>query len=656
MAKNRAFVGHSFTAEDSIVVGKFLRYFDAIKEINSDFFWEHAERAEPSAIDEKVLRLFEDKNVFIGICTRKERVISPAHLTRNTFKRDHLNGKQEDFHWKTSDWIIQEIGLAFGRGLQVIILLEEGVRTPGGIQGSLEYIEFNRDSPEASFGKVLQMVASISLPNNGVGTVEASLTVEPLGELGASGSDDWLMPNHTWGRGRYELAFMHHVAIGDSSGAGEVARAYLESPIASPAEAISWEAFSEYTRLNFSSGGNLEKIKELVQANPSNPGPLEYLARSYKAFNEPVKAANTFVLAAEVEFSAGNKIELLGEAIECLTSKDSVRSEQLLVKIKEIARGNELLEQAVLAIENTFSKNRSEDDFGFSAMERLLEREPDNHSRRFELAYAYSEASMNDMALLHYSRIPYGARDDMAWNNLGVAYGNARLPVKSVDAFKKAKNMGNTLAMANLANRLIEAGFLDEARAICSEAATVPEHHKNVDSAMARVKGVQDAELDTEKKIMSSAEGVSDFYREVGAALLDQSTQDLSGQWIHEGVALKVSIEGTSFSAGGIAEENVYGLRRLALMDNKSEKFEVLMNGIVRGRAIHGTYEKKRHASPVVPTLLASDNKEKLLMYVSLDGASIEVLRAKGAELKTQRMQRISEHLLNGELDDERTA
>ena len=33
--------------------------------------------------------------------------------------------------WKTSDWVIQEIGLATGRGLELILLVEDGVRRPG---------------------------------------------------------------------------------------------------------------------------------------------------------------------------------------------------------------------------------------------------------------------------------------------------------------------------------------------------------------------------------------------------------------------------------------------------------------------------------------------------------------------------------------------
>lgn len=70
MNKLNAFVGHSFAEEDDGVVRAFLKYFDQVKKMNIGFDWEHAEAAEPKELAEKVLNLIEDKNLFIGICTR----------------------------------------------------------------------------------------------------------------------------------------------------------------------------------------------------------------------------------------------------------------------------------------------------------------------------------------------------------------------------------------------------------------------------------------------------------------------------------------------------------------------------------------------------------------------------------------------------------
>ena len=143
----RAFVGHSFIEDDATLVAKFLHYFRTISAMHPTFSWSHAESAEPKLLAEKVLALIEDKNTFIGICTRKELATELDALSVPYFQRSCFTGKSEDFVWKTSDWIIQEIGLAIGRKMEVILLIEEGVRKPGGLQGDVEYISFDREAP-----------------------------------------------------------------------------------------------------------------------------------------------------------------------------------------------------------------------------------------------------------------------------------------------------------------------------------------------------------------------------------------------------------------------------------------------------------------------------------------------------------------------------
>jgi hypothetical protein len=72
MSQLKAFVGHSFLKEDEEVVRTFLEFFDHVKGMGIGFDWDHAKPAEPKTLAEKVLTLAQDKNLFIGICTKKE--------------------------------------------------------------------------------------------------------------------------------------------------------------------------------------------------------------------------------------------------------------------------------------------------------------------------------------------------------------------------------------------------------------------------------------------------------------------------------------------------------------------------------------------------------------------------------------------------------
>lgn len=73
MTEIRAFVGHSFAESDEDVVRKFLKYFDQLAKVLPSFSWESAENAEPKLLTEKVMRVFANKNVLMGICTKKKK-------------------------------------------------------------------------------------------------------------------------------------------------------------------------------------------------------------------------------------------------------------------------------------------------------------------------------------------------------------------------------------------------------------------------------------------------------------------------------------------------------------------------------------------------------------------------------------------------------
>lgn len=75
MTEIRAFVGHSFDEGDAEIVRKFLQFFSQLSQSAVPLTWVHAEAAEPKLLAEKVLSLIADKNVFIGICTRREYVV-----------------------------------------------------------------------------------------------------------------------------------------------------------------------------------------------------------------------------------------------------------------------------------------------------------------------------------------------------------------------------------------------------------------------------------------------------------------------------------------------------------------------------------------------------------------------------------------------------
>lgn len=132
MAEIKAFVAYSYSEDDKALIEIFIDHLDTLAKSIPGFSWDHAKWAEPQPVSTKVLEKFEGKNFLIVICTPHEYAVSPDAVYGMSFLK-FANLKPPGAEWKTSDWIIQEIGLAIGRGMKVILLIEDKVRKPGGI-------------------------------------------------------------------------------------------------------------------------------------------------------------------------------------------------------------------------------------------------------------------------------------------------------------------------------------------------------------------------------------------------------------------------------------------------------------------------------------------------------------------------------------------
>jgi hypothetical protein len=312
----KAFVGHSFADIDKAVVQKILNHLTMLTELHPNFSWEHAEHPEPRVIDAKVLALLEGKNLFIGICTRKERVIAHDELSQPWYRPNTLTGNAAAFNWKTSDWVIQEIGLAIGRGLNVILLLEEGTRPPGAIQGNLEYVLFSRIAPERCFDTLIGMIAALSprvALTPGVAKQASPLDDKKDESFQRQSGHDWTEPTAEWKRRDYEIALMHTIAVGDEDKANRINTHFLaSSEAADDASRRSWEAGTLYGRIIFGKGAKLPDLQRLAQQTPDNSDIEGYLARSYLHYEEFGVAAEAFERAADKEATVRKRIQLLG--------------------------------------------------------------------------------------------------------------------------------------------------------------------------------------------------------------------------------------------------------------------------------------------------------------------------------------------------------
>ena len=635
----KAFVAHSFTGEDADVVAVILKCLDRIAELHPRFSWEHADHPEPTVVDAKVLSLISDKNLFIGICTRKEYVVSPSLLSQRWIMRSSLTAKETDFHWKTSDWIIQEIGLAIGRNMKIILLVEEDTRSPGALQGNLEYIEFNRNAPERCLEKLLGMIASISPHTTGIAATVEESNPRSSQDSEPKQSIEWTKPKADWKLADYQLALFYFVATKNETEEKRITELFLASDEGGiDGNRKQWSANRESLHIRFGRG-DLEKLERFSSDSPKNSEIAADLALGYLYYKEYEKAAKAYLLAADTSNDAQKQIELLGDAaLNYLKAENAPLAHKLEIRMRQLSEDTGQGEVKVLGATKNLAEQDKDDETVIGVLERLIEINPGDVETRFSLAYKYSDMNREDMAAFHYSRIPQKERTSLAWNNLGVSLERLGLPIHAVIAYRESEKLGETLSMSNLAIKFLNAGFLLEAKKILDAALKIENHHKNVVSTLVTINDSQDAESKKETSNHEIAKPISEYYRQFGHSLAGVLSINIIGKWKSPNCTLEFAVDGVKVVATGSYEVAgtglLYALGTSVGNSPAPLRYIEKYSGLIRGLAIVGSVSRIREgeAPPKASTLLMASaaTSPTVLMWITGTGDKIHVLERYG--------------------------
>lgn len=619
MVKVRAFVGHSFADEDKDVVTQFLEHFDALTKINSSFSWIHARAAEPKQLAEKVLELVKGCNTFIAICTKKELAVASSSgarfLKRFICSEDALQSK-------TSDWVIQEIGLAIGRDMHVILLVENGVRSPGGLQGNIEYIQFSRGAPEKAFNRVAEMIHAIGLDQATISSssVEATATAPEPPKEDKPVSEADLTPQASWNEEDFERAQFRSVLRNVPSVALKEGFLKLSGKTAEVRQAI-WDARDDCYRLIFGRGGDLERLRRLSEDYPSTTTIKRLYARALRHFDKDAVAARLY---DEVATQTANQTEhfdsLCRAASAYQTSGDPQKAAQILRQLRAEAHsgGNAKLLKELYSTMLDLAELQKDQYFQLGVLEGQIDQSPASYRTRFALAYLHSQLGHEDLALHHYLQIPADERQPMDWNNLGVAYNNFKVKGRAVQAFRKSETAGETLAMANLGYQLLNAGFVSEAHAICTKALTIEGFHANVGHLSVALREHAEAEQKSVEATLDQAKQRAEYYKSYGNSLGMSELTDLATVWVGPECELSLRIDGDQVSLDGSYQRAANALSAALGMVSSSVtvRYELKFTGTLRGRAIVGLF--KRTSDERSRSLLSAQTEpQRFLMIVS---------------------------------------
>ncbi len=514
MAIISAFVGRSFDPKEESLWTRISKCLDSLRPIG--FSWEDAEEAQAKPISDKVKEKIQRNDLFIGILTKGDAIISGCSTSKYVLMRKILN-------WLASYWIIQESGYAIGKGKKVIFLIEIGLEIPGGLNSDFEYIPFNRYNLSDTFLKVNQIVAN-----------ELATKIEPLREQPlAKGTE--LIPVQ---KQEIEQQQPLEVVEEDDLLFKTAVEAINKKDFPSAREKIAlllgtgkvkgnpdvelWVEVYFSKKLYLAGQPEaLDRLREFAKRNPTDLFVMNALVDCYEPYDQyeqAIREIEPFAATAE-DLDFRFKMSIMLSKLELKIKKYEPARKRLFEFLKTLELNSNHQNFLIFKTLGDTYKEQADQNIACCLYEMALNYEPTDSDLRFTLAHGYGEINKSALASYHYKA--YLNTEDWpgALNNLAIQYEELKLFGKSVSALRKAESLEHTLSSANLSRMLIEKGFYEEAENTLLKALEKKDHHKNVDYYLNELKTSKEQEEENEKKLLEETKEYRDFALEFAKAI-----------------------------------------------------------------------------------------------------------------------------------------
>lgn len=489
----KAFIGHTFIEYDEPLINKIISFL-AKNEVGSIT----GEKAQNKSVSGKVKDRITSCDFFIGVFTRGEELCgTPKKILWET-------GYNPSGKFTTSNWVIQECGYALGKDKPVLLMVENGVFKFPELQGDQEIIFFDRSNFDSALLRLLEMLHDIrqnQFKNNSLSPnlSDTQLSTHMESEPKVEESQD--------------IAFkemFHAIKEKDFEMMDEIYTKKVRITLESDREKQQWDAIILKQKYL---GGQRNAIDELTKfaettSNPLVFGQLAECLQFGKKYEQAIKFHKQSIALSENE---KEKSRFAVNIADCYEKIEGVsRAIKYLLEETEVAP----TEKIFIALIKFASKLKN--DYLFTIFsEKLLIINPVNSAVRFDLAYKYSEIGQENIAIHHYMQYLRITDDASGFNNLGVSFNALDAKIKSIEYYKKAKEGNHTLAMANLANKYIDAGFIDEAQQMISIAESLikegKEIHENIGLAKKKLQEHMDEEDKKVKDILFESERLQKY-------------------------------------------------------------------------------------------------------------------------------------------------
>jgi len=566
----KAFIGHSFNDKDTEIV-KIIK--EHVESFNIEC--ETGEKPQYGYVSEKIKKRIINNNIFVGIFTCDKKILLE-------------NGQSiKEYFYTTSNWIIQESGFAIAENKKLIFLVEKGIYNFPGLQGDQEYISFNRDRLEKAFTKINNMILSMDDKTSKKITSEIGEKLENIEKSEYELEKDKVQKVNQ-GKAKekeVEVLIKIFVALKEKEDYREAQKIYNEEykKYLQGNKIIESWAFVLRSSISCGDPDAFGKLKVLASENKNSFKVIQQLGIAYEEIDEYQKAIDIFSEARNLlDINKKEDIERIIDFYKresvCLVSDD--KYEEAIKLLSNLLYEDCFKEYKSKILDGLAGLAKTKEDIErfFIYAEGSLNIDPTNTDLRFELAYRYSKEGYNKISLLHYKKLTNATKSPGGLNNLGVQYNILKLPAKSINSFFKSAENKETLAMANITERYLNEGFIEDAKREIKKAHDLSrenvEVHGNIGYAKNRMEEILEKEGKKEKEILEKAEKerkVRVKYSEAFYCEVDLRKEKIDGIWSTPWGDIKMIFDKGKNSIKGSGEKKIPPDEMvLALIKNKT--------------------------------------------------------------------------------------